>query len=209
MKSFHLYLILLLLCIANAGVGFAQTNGIISGKIYTLKSKSSSKLLDISNASMENGANVDCWINTHSDAQRWIVTHINKDVYTLTNVASGKLLHIASDPADSMNIDQYVNTGNNDVKWIIRRAGNGYYYLKSAANTDFSLGLSAGDISDGVNVNLFKSSAGDAKKWSFQQVSPQEEAPTLAIADKVFEAWYSHYKVETRKGFWGKAEMME
>lgn len=172
MKSCYVYIILLPLFMANAAGSFAQTTGIISGKIYTLESKSSSKLLDIRNASMENSANADCRTDTHSDAQRWIVTPINKDVYTLTNVASGKLLHIASDAADSVQVDQYFNTGNNDVKWIIREAGNGSCYLKPAADTSFSLSLSAGDTSDGANVFFIRIQCRSCTKMVLSAGSP-------------------------------------
>ena len=37
----------------------------------------------------------------------------------------------------------------------------------------------------------------------------QDAAPTATIADQVFEAWYTQYGVETGKGFWDRAEMME
>ena len=95
MKSFIFRTVLLVFFFVNADFGFAQTTGITSGAIYTIKSKLSNKLLNVSNASMDNNANVDCWTNTGSDAQRWIVTNVGKSVYTLANVASGKLLHIA------------------------------------------------------------------------------------------------------------------
>lgn len=210
MKSFHLSVFLLLFFFVNAGVSFAQTAGITSGATYTLKSKSSNKLLNVSNSSMDNGSNVDCWTNTKSDAQRWIVTHIGNNVYTLTNVASGKLLHIAAVPADSVNVDQYSETNSNDVKWTIKKAGQGFYYLKSAANANFSLNLNAGDTADGANVNLYKSSTENKQKWSFQLESPQDAATAAAIADKVFAAWYTIYNVETgKKNFWDRAEMME
>jgi predicted alpha-1,6-mannanase (GH76 family) len=209
MKGFHLYIILLLLLFVNSDNSFAQRSAIISGNIYTIKSEANQKLLDVRNSSIENSANVDCWTDTKSDAQRWIVTHVDNDVYTLTSVASGKLLHIASAPADSVNVDQYSNTVNSNVKWILKKSGNGYYYLKSAANKNFLLNVNADDAADGINVNLSQSLPGNVQKWSFQWESPQEVATTVAIADKVFEAWYTQYKVETGKGFWDKAEMME
>ena len=130
MKKIQLYIILLLLFFGNPAVSVAQTSGIISGKIYTLQSQANQKLLDVSNSSIENTANVDCWTDTKSDAQRWIVSHVNNEVYTLTNVASGKLLHAISSSADSVNVDQVSNTGNSNVEWILKKAGNGSTLLK-------------------------------------------------------------------------------
>jgi predicted alpha-1,6-mannanase (GH76 family) len=210
MKSFFFRSALLALFLINTGIGFAQTSGITSGAIYTIKSKSGNKLLNVSNTSMDNSANVDCWTNTGSEAQRWIVTHAGNSIYTLTNVASGKFLHIASSPADSVNVDQYSDTGADDVKWMFTKAGAGAYYLKSAGNSDYSLNLHKGDTSDGANVNLSKSSSSDLQKWILQKEAPKDVAPSASIADKVFDAWYKLFNVESVKGFfWDNAEMME
>ena len=210
MKSFFFRTVLLVGLLINAGALFAQTGGIISGAIYTLKSKSSNKLLNVSNASMDNNANVDCWTNTESDAQRWIVTHVGNSVYTLTNVGSGKLLHIVATPADSVNVDQLSDTGSEDVKWNIKKAGQGSYYLKAAANSGYALNLHAGYPVDGTNVDLAKSSATDVQKWLLQKETPHDDATTAMVADKVFASWYSGYNVESVKGFfWDNAEMME
>ena len=210
MKSFIFRTALLAFFFVYADIGFAQTTGITSGAIYTLKSKVSNKLLNVSNASIDNGANVDCWTNTGSDAQRWIVTHTGNSVYTLTNVASGKLLHIVSTPADSVNVDQFSDTGSDDVKWTIKKAGQGSFYLRSAINAGFSLNLHSGDTADGSNVDLARSSATNLQKWLFLKETAREAAAAATIADKVFDAWYKSYNVESVKGFfWDNAEMME
>jgi predicted alpha-1,6-mannanase (GH76 family) len=210
MKTFFFRTALLSLFLVKAGLGFTQTAGITSGSIYTVKSKSSNKLLNVSNASIDNSANVDCWTNTGSDAQRWVVTYIGNSFYTLTNVASAKLLHIVASPSDSVNVDQSSDTGSDDVKWTIKKAGQGSFYLKPAANSGYSLNLHAGGNIDGTNVDLDKSSAADVQKWLLQKESPQDVAPTATIADKVFAAWYTSYNIESVKGnFWDNAEMME
>lgn len=208
MNSFYLRISILLFFFSDAANTLAQTVGITSGAIYILKSKENNKLLDAKNASLDNGAVVDYWTDTKSDAQRWKITSVGKGVYTLTNVASGKLLHIAGTPTDTVKVDQHDNTNNDDAKWNIRKAGNGYY-LKPAANLKFSVNSPAVDIADGTNVSLSRFSVKDSQKWIFQKEAPQDTAPTAAIADKIFEAWYTQYKIETAKGFWDRAEMME
>ncbi len=208
MNSFYLRISILLFFFSDAANTLAQTVGITSGAIYILKSKENNKLLDAKNASLDNGAVVDYWTDTKSDAQRWKITSVGKGVYTLTNVASGKLLHIAGTPTDTVKVDQYDNTNSDDVRWNIRKAGNGYY-LKPSANLNFSVNSSAVDIADGTNVSLSRFSVKDSQKWVFQKEALQDTAPTAATADKIFEAWYTQYKIETGKGFWDRAEMME
>ncbi len=207
MNTFNLRIVILLFFFSNISYAFAQTSGITSGAIYTLKSNANNKLLEVKNSSMDNGANVDYWTDTKSDAQRWKVTLVKKGIYTLTNVASGKLLHIAGTPTDTTKVDQHDNTNSNDVRWNIKKAANGYY-LKPAGNQSFSIKSSA-DIADGTNVGLSRFSTENAQQWLFQKEALQDAAPTAATADKVFEAWYTQYNVETGKGFWDRAEMME
>jgi predicted alpha-1,6-mannanase (GH76 family) len=210
MRSLFFRTALMAFFLIKAGTGFTQTSGITSGEIYTFKSKLSNKLLNVSNSSIDNNANIDCWSDTGSDAERWIVTQIGNGVYTLTNVATGKLLHIASSPADSVNVDQSSDTAGDDVRWTIKKAGQGAYYLRPAANPGFSLNLHAGGIADGTNVDLAKSSATDVQKWIFQKATKQEVVPSAGIADKVFNAWFTSYEMESVKGnFWDNAEMME
>src|ERR1035437_4786028 len=126
--------LVLIFLLGSAGFGFAQMVNIKSGAIYTLKSKSNNRLLDVTNASQDISAKVDCWTDTKSDAQRWVVKKVGMNVYTLTNVGSGLLLHVAATPADSVNVDQYTETSDNASKWKIVDGGDGSCYLTSAAN---------------------------------------------------------------------------
>ncbi|MBA3706318.1 MAG: carbohydrate-binding protein [Bacteroidetes bacterium] len=187
-----------------------KAQGIKSGSIYTITSKASNKVLNVSNASMANGGNVDIWTDTKSDAERWLVTSVGIDQYTFTNVASGKMLHIANtNPANSVNVNQNNNTIDNTVKWTIPGPVNGFYTIQSSANTGFVLDVNSGGTTDGTNVQLWTGNSGDAQKWSFQLQTVQDAAPTAIIADQVFEAWKVKYNIVNDKGFWGTAEMME
>jgi predicted alpha-1,6-mannanase (GH76 family) len=209
MKSFLFRIVLLSSFVVNTIASSGQTSGIISGAIYKIKSKSVDKLLNVSNASIDNGANVDCWTDTGSDAQKWIVTHVGNSLYTLTNVASGKQLHIVATPADSVNVDQFSDTVSDDVKWTIKKSGQGSFCLIPVADKAFSLNLHSGGNVDGANVYLAKSSGSDQQKLIFQKVSAEDKSPAV-IADKVFAAWYNSYEIESVKGFfWDNAEMME
>ena len=204
----------LLLFISNIGIGLSQTAGITSGAIYTLQSKASNKLLNVSNSSNDYGANVDCWTDTGSDSERWIATWVSDSTYTLTNVASAKFLHVTSTPANSINVDQYPNTTN--IKWIIAAAGDGSFYLKASSNKKFALNLNAGGTTDGTNVNVFQWSVTDAQKWTFTAEVAKDIAPSASVADQVYTSWKANYydtrtgnEVVKGEGFWGEAEIME
>lgn len=210
MKSFSFSIVLIVSFLINTENLFPQATGLTSGVIYTVKSKSCNKLISVTNSSFDNSANVDCWTNTGSDSQRWIVNSVGNGLYTLTNVASGKLLHIASSPADSVNVDQFSDTGSDDVKWIFKRSGQGTYKLLTASNSGYSLNLHSVGVSDGSDVEIARSSESDNQKWILLKVDAQDTAPSISIADKVFAAWFNSYDIEMVNGFfWDNAEMME
>lgn len=199
------------------GTCLAQTSGITSGAIYSIKSKLSGRVLNVTNSSSANNANVDNWTDTNSASQHWIVTDAGDGLYTLTNVASSKLLHLASSvPASGVNVNQYFNTSNNLVKWSIVDSGDGFYFLKSAADPNYVLALSDGTRTDGVNVMISQANGDATQKWSFKLQEQQQTAPTAEIADQVFAAWKTAYfntrqgnEVVRGEGFWGVAEIME
>lgn len=214
MKKITSFAIILFLGI---GLGFAQTTGIVSGAIYTLKSKSSSKLLTVQNSSQSNDANVETWTNAQSDAQRWVVTYVGNNLYTVANVGSDKFLHTANvTPANGVNVDQHENTNDYTVMWKIVNEGNGYFSLQNATNNNFVLDLNSALNADGANVGIYTSNGTDAQRWLFEQQTTQDVAPTAAIRDNVFQSWQNKYYKQASTGyvlgsagFWGIAEMME
>ncbi|WP_457288555.1 glycoside hydrolase family 76 protein [Pedobacter sp. UYP24] len=209
MKHFYLRSAIILAVSLTSGYAFAQMPGIKSGTIYTLQSKLNGKLLDVHNSSVDDGARVNCWTDTKSDAQRWLVKLASNGVYTLTNIGSGKLLHLASGAADSVNVDQQDANKGNDTKWKIVIDKDGSFQLQPVAKPDLALGIYNNVITDGAKINVAISTAKPAQSWVFTKDEAQDKALTLKTANKVFEAWYTHYKIETGRGFWDKAEMME
>ncbi|GAB3925419.1 glycoside hydrolase family 76 protein [Mucilaginibacter myungsuensis] len=195
-----LYFLAASLLISN--IGFAQ---IKSASVYTIKSLSSDKLLDVANSSLEDGATVNTWTNTGSDAQRWIINSAGKNVYTLTNVGSGKLLHAKT---EASSVDQLSDTKTEDVKWIIKKTG-GAYILQPATDNKLSLELVGGNTADGSKVSIATTVSDPKQKWAFEQIQPQAEALNAKTVAKAFDDWYDGQKLEKQRGFWDQAEMLE
>lgn len=209
MKLLNLLFISCLFLLLQPHLAVGQSRSIHSGDIYSLVSKANSKVVDVRNSAMVEGAPVDAWANTGSAAQRWVVRELGSNVYTFTNVASGLLLHLAGHSGSSvLQVDQQKDVNNNGSKWQLKKAGKGYYYLQPEG-TKLAMGVSAIGDSVAGRLTISDFSRQDAEKWKLEKQSSQDAPPTAAIADKIFDAWYKTYNVQSRKGFWDKAEMME
>ncbi|MEJ7558480.1 MAG: RICIN domain-containing protein [Pedobacter sp.] len=168
-KSLLLFALPFLACFLSTEFSSAQIARINSGAIYTIKSRANNKLLTVSNSSMDNSAIVNSWTDTQSDAQRWIIKHLGKGVYTFQNVASGKMLHVSSHTEESVKIDQYENDNGDAIKWVIKSAGSGTYYFKPVTKSKYSLNLQGAEEADGTTVNLAQSSTESVQKWVLQK----------------------------------------
>ena len=51
-------------------------------------------------------------------------------------------------------------------KWIVEKKENGYVIM-SALNSDYVIDLSGGIISEGRNIQLYKSNDSKAQRWNF------------------------------------------
>lgn len=205
MKSviFRTIIILQAFLLFNSGIALSLNSGLTSGEIYVIKSRATQKVLDVINSSMDDGAKVVCATNTGSDAQRWMLTQTGKGIYTLTNVGTGKLLHLSA----AAGLDQFSDTGNDDVRWILSATGKGYS-IKPASDKSLSLNLNSEDTV-GNGIELARSSSAISQQW-FLLNEPAKNYPPAIIADRVFAAWYNGYDIGSVKGyFWDNAEMME
>jgi hypothetical protein len=139
-----------------------------------------------------------------------MITHKGNNVYTITNAASGKLLHVYDASSDSVKVSQFSDTDKSDVHWIIKKAGKGSYYINSVACEDSNLNLHSGDTTDGAWVKLEKASSSSSQKWILREETDRESESPAVIAAKVFDAWYKSFDMESVNGhFWDNAEMIE
>lgn len=121
-----------------------------------------SKGVEIVNAEIGSGANVQQWeINGHA-CQNWILESVvdpgvamsTDNVYTFQNANSGLLLEIAGGSmADGTNVQQWGDGGYNTQKWILKSFGSGnYYYIRSQQNATYVLRAESG--SNGGNIDI-------------------------------------------------------
>lgn len=136
------------------------------GKYYIATSLNTSYVLDVTDGSKNNNANVQLYSKNDTDAQGWIVSHDSKGYITFVNVNSGKALDALNGYAKNFqNIQQYTKKDYEWAqKWILMKDSTGYK-IASAIDCDYVLDLSDGKVSNGKNIQLFGSNNSKAQRW--------------------------------------------
>ena len=137
---------------------------IINNGRYEIETKiDSSKVVDISEASLDNGANVQLWSANNVNQQRFNFEAISTDTYKITAKHSGKALTVDK---KTKNVYQQKYTGAKNQQWQIIEIGDNYYNLVSKEN-GLVLDIKGGKNKKGQNVQVYKSNGTNAQKFRF------------------------------------------
>lgn len=149
--------------------------------LYEVSSEVSGKLLDVSGASSNSGANVQVWNDNSTPAQRWKISRVDRH-YAFTNVASGKVLDVSGgSSASGSNVQQYQWNGTKAQLWDFVKAPNGRYYLRSCVGDKF-LDVSGGNASSGANVQIYEWNGTPAQMWRLVAIKRALEDGTYSFA---------------------------
>jgi len=149
----------------------ANSSNIISGGIYTLASKASGKVLDVTDVSLADGAKMQQWTNYSASNQRFKVESTGDGYYKLTAVHSGKVLDVPnSSNASGVQLQQWNDNGTSAQRWKLVDVGGGYYKLVSKAS-GLVMDVSGSSTADGTAVQQWTDNGTDAQKWAFTKVN--------------------------------------
>ena len=149
------------------------------GDYYITSSLNNYSVLDITDGSKANGANLQLYESNKSAAQQFRITRDSKTgFYSIKNLNSGlelglKKMRIGYDS----NVAQY-NIGENDnsQKWIIEENENSSYIIKSAANPDYVLDVKDASSSNGANLQVYISNGSKAQRFKFSNTAINVQA---------------------------------
>lgn len=147
----------------------------VNGTYFIDSSMSPCNSLDVAGGSLENGANVQIYRKNGTNAQKWeIKTDHNTKAATIKNIKSGKYLDVAGAIfSNYTNIWQYSKNDSNAQKWIFMKSSNGYR-ICSVGNLEYCIDLSGGSLSDGTNVQLYKSNGTCAQTFNLSDASAKK-----------------------------------
>ncbi|MDU5950371.1 MAG: RICIN domain-containing protein, partial [Paenibacillus macerans] len=148
-----------------------SSSNIESGAVYTLTSKASGKVLDVTDVSMADGAKMQQWTNYTATNQRFKVEHMGSGYYKLTAMHSGKVLDVpSSSTASGVQLQQWNDNGTDAQRWKIVDVGGGYYKLVSKVS-GLVMDVSSASTADGAAVQQYTDNGTDAQKWLFTKVN--------------------------------------
>ena len=136
-------------------------NALEDGTYEIVMSINENKALDISTASINQGANVQIWDKCNGEQQRFKISKLSDGTYIITNINSGKVLDVkgaSSNP--KTNVQQWEKNFTDAQKWIIESQDTGYS-VKSKCNGLY-LNVKNNQIENGTNVEV------DLKKQTFK-----------------------------------------
>lgn len=169
-KKIMLFLILLIFFIPLSKVQ-ASSLQIIENGIYEIEIKiDSNKLIDISEGSTLSRANVQIWERSNVLQQRFEITYLKDEYYSIKSVKSGKVLDVDNaGKIPKTNVQQYLSNSTDAQKWKIEKTEDGYYNIISKCN-NLLLTVENSSINNGSNIEVNKKMNKENQKFLFKKV---------------------------------------
>ena len=148
---------------------FEATNSqAITNGIYEIETAlNTNQVLDVSGASTANNANIQIWKRENVNQQKFQVTHLGDNYYTIQALHSKKVLDVVgAGKNNGTNVQQYTSNNSNAQKWLIKDLGNGYYNIISKCNNLY-LDVAGASTANGTNIQMYKGNNTASQKFKF------------------------------------------
>lgn len=176
---------------AAAGEGGAAGEGETAGDesfegVYVISAAANSKaVLSTAGSQFYSGANVELASANGTLFQRWRIEAVGEGYYTITSVATGKVLDVANGGrTPGTNVWQCTPFGNDAQKWKIARAADGSVTLVSKLS-GLALDIADGLAVAGTNIQTYTVNGAPAQRFALTPVS--DPAPEALLAAGVYE----------------------
>jgi len=124
-------------------------------------------LLDVSGAATTDGSKVVQWSDTGGANQRWRLTRVTGNVYTIAGVGSGKCLEVpGQSTTQGTRLDIYTCNGGANQQWALTSTGSSTYQMVNLASGQVA-DVVSGATTAGAEVEQWANNGGGNQKWSF------------------------------------------
>lgn len=144
--------------------------------LYTFTSVSSGKALDLSAAKASYGRNVQQYTSNKTNAQKWIITKQGNQYKVASAVDPMFVLDVSgAHAANGANVQVYGDNATKAQRFAFLSlspslptgsdVADGVYVIAVNSNSNFVLDVSGGSVSNGANVQIYKSNNTSAQRW--------------------------------------------
>lgn len=145
------------------------TKTIADGKYEIVSKLASNMILDVSEGSNNESANVQIWADANVTQQKFDISYVGNGNYKIICNRSGKALTVSkTGTAYSSNVTQNTYTGAPNQLWRIEKQNGNFYYIVSEYNGRY-LDVSGGNTTNGTNIQVYKANYTNAQIFSFEQ----------------------------------------
>ena len=150
-------------------------------KIATALNKN--KVIDISEASMISGANVQIWDYVNVKQQKFYLKYDGNGYYTIKSLNSGKVIDVTGAVTErGTNVQQWEINSTDAQKWVIKKTSDGYYNIISKVS-GINLEVANSKTSNGTNIQINMPENSLNQKFIFTQL----EDDARIIEDGTYE----------------------
>jgi hypothetical protein len=124
-------------------------------------------LLDVSGGAAADGSKIIQWSDTGGSNQRWRLTRLTGNVYTIAGAGSGKCLEVPGQSATpGTRLDISTCTGAANQQWALTNTGTSTYQMVNLASGQVA-DVVSGATTAGAEVEQWAGNGGGNQKWSF------------------------------------------
>ena len=167
-------------------------NNLNAAAWYTIAAKASGKVIEIADASAENGAAVCLAENTGAEQQLWQIS-AEGEASKIVNKATGKALDIISlGTVDGANLHQWEFVGGESQLWTLEAREDAYVIKSVLSGKCIDIVDMAADT-DGARLQIWEDVNGENQQWIITEAiaapaEKKEEAPVVEEAPKAEDA---------------------
>ncbi len=157
--------------IVQSEIGGTQT--IANGTYQIATVLNEAKVLDVSEASMKAGANIQLWSNENVSQQKFIITYLDNGLYTVVSEKSNKAMDVkGAETRNGTNVWQYDINKTFAQQWVIKEVGDGCYSFISRCN-DLYLNVAGNANNNGTNIQVYQKNSSQAQKFKLVKCNPK------------------------------------
>lgn len=141
--------------------------GQVPNGTYYISNRNSGDVVDIPGFNSAQGTVLDQWPRNNGVNQKWVVTRLTCNLYSVRSAMDGQSLDILGQSASSgAGVDQYGYWGGGNQQFLISRNSAGYYTIASINSLD-PVEVPGSSKTAGTHLDQATSNGGATQQWSF------------------------------------------